>query len=138
METSKPKIKDDLSKVTPKYIEDRDLYDPPARLFRSTLRAMGVNLSKWNCFLAEHLRWSITTTDKTEAKKQRTNAVGNIKSAYFMTPTLSFNKLLAGLSILKIQECEVVLRMKDHKGEYHEVSEKFKISSSFTDEDSEK
>lgn len=132
-----PKPQYDLSKVSPKYIDDRDLRDPPARLFRATMRKLGMNLSKWNCYLADHLRWSITTTDKTEAKKQRTNALGNIKSVYFMTHTLSFQKLLAGLSILKIQECEVILRMKDHKGEMHEVSEKFKISGSLTKDDAE-
>lgn len=130
--TKVTKLKEnDLHKLTPKYIEDEDLRDPPARLFRRLLKAKEINLSKWNCLLKEHLNWEITTDNKERAKSERTTALGNIKTTYFMTPTLSFNKLLTGLSILKDAECELVIRVKGNNGEIIEVSEVIKIHSSF-------
>lgn len=122
---------DNLSKVATKFIPDHELRDPIAILFRKLLRVTNVNVSKWTTLLNSHLKWEINEKDPVKAKKMRGHQVGNIKSTFFKSYELTFQKLLAGLSILRMKECEIILRVKDHEGNVTEVSEKIRIASSF-------
>lgn len=123
----------DLHKLTAKYVEDKDLRDPAARLFRKLLRLCTINVAKWSALVNDHLRWEITEKDEKKAKEARINAIGNIKSAYFGSPTLTLPKLLAGLSILKMKDCTIIIRVTDHDGNIKEVSEHVVITSSYND-----
>ncbi len=127
----KEKAELDLRKVSSKPIDDNELQDAPARLFRKLLRVCNINVDKWTVLLNDHLRWEITEKDPKEAKRQRQTAWGNIRDAYFQKPTLTFPKLLAGLSILRMKECEIIIRTRDHEGNVFEVTEKVKIASSW-------
>lgn len=130
---AKPTKDDDsfnLTKISTKFIPDNELQDPVAILFRKLLKACRVNVSKWSVLLNSHLRWEINEKDPKKAKVMRTNHLGNIKTTYFETPTLTFQKLLAGISILKFKKCEIILRVTDHEGNVTEVSESIRIASS--------
>lgn len=116
-----------MSTISPKYVEDNELRDTPARLFRKILNAMDMNPTKWSKLLRDYLSWSITTKDREKAKNERIHQTGNIKGTYFQSPTLTFNKLLAGLSILQMKECEIIIRVKDHDGQIIEVKETMRV-----------
>ncbi|EBV8434063.1 hypothetical protein AVA65_07425 [Salmonella enterica subsp. enterica serovar Minnesota] len=116
-----------MSGISNKYVEDNQLRDTPARLFRKILNAMGMNPPMWSKLLREYLSWVVTTKDREKAKNERIHQTGNIKSSYFQSPTLTFNKLLAGLSILQMKECEIIIRVKDKEGQVIEVSETLRV-----------
>lgn len=116
-----------LSSVSVKYVEDEDLRDTPARLFRKILVEMGMNPFKWNNYLRPYLDWIITITDREKAKEARMTKTGNIKETYFQKPTLTFNKLLEGLSILRMESCEIIIKVKDADGNIITVSEEIRI-----------
>lgn len=122
----------DIGKITAGYVDDDELSDVPARLFRRLLRRLEMNVSKWTLLVNDYLRWEIRSEDPVEAKKARQDALGNIKQTYFKKPILTFPKLLAGLSIIKMKKCEVILRVTDQDDRVIEVSEVFKITSSPT------
>lgn len=124
------KSDNDFRKNIKKYVEDEDLRDSPARLFRKLTKKLGINLSKWNCLLRDYLLWTIPTKDLEKAKSERSTALGNIKSTYFMSNTLTFNKFIEGLSILKLVNCEITIKVTDGEGNVTEVSETIKIRSS--------
>ena len=116
-----------LNSISHKYVEDEELRDTPARLFRKILNKMDMNPRKWGLYLRNYLEWIVTTKDPEKAKADRMTKQGNIKDTYFQKPTLSFNKLLEGLSILEMEECEIQLTVKDHAGNTYQVSETIKI-----------
>ena len=116
-----------LSSISHKYIEDEELRDTPARLFRKLLNKMEMNPRKWASYLRNYLEWIVTIKDPEKAKADRMNKQGNIKDTYFQKETLTFNKLLEGLSILDMDECEIQLTVKDRAGKQYQVSETIKI-----------
>lgn len=116
-----------MSSISNNYVEDNQLRDTPARLFRKILNAMGMNPSMWTKLLREYLGWVVTTKDREKAKKERIHQTGNLKTTYFQSPTLTFGKLLAGLSILQMKECEIIIRVTDKDGEVIEVSERLRV-----------
>lgn len=116
-----------MNSISPKYIEDNELRDTPARLFRKILNAMDMNPGLWTKLLREYISWNVTTKDREKAKNERIHQTGNIKGSYFQSATLTFNKLLAGLSILQMQSCEVIIRVKDKEGKVIEVSETLRV-----------
>lgn len=116
-----------LSNISKKYVEDEELRDAPARLYRKILNEMEMDPQKWNSYLRDYLEWAITIEDREQAKADRITKAGNIKETYFQKNTLTFNKLLEGLSILRMDECEIILRVKDSEGVTYEVGEKIRI-----------
>lgn len=116
-----------LSNVSKKYIEDEDLRDPPARLFRAILKKMDMNPILWGNYLRDYLDWIVTNPDREKARAERTTRTGNIKDTYFQKPSLTFGKLLEGLSIIQMDSCEIILRAKDKQGNVIEVSEEIRI-----------
>lgn len=116
-----------LASISHKYVEDEELRDTPARLFRKILNKMEMNPRKWGMYIRDYLEWIVTTNDPDKAKADRMTKQGNIKDTYFQKPTLSFNKLLEGLSILDMDECEIQLTVRDRKGNSYQVSELIKI-----------
>lgn len=116
-----------LSNISKKYVEDEELRDAPARLYRKILNEMEMDPRKWNNYLRDYLEWAITIEDREQAKADRITKAGNIKETYFQKNTLTFNKLLEGLSILRMEECEIILRVKDSEGVTYEVGEKIRI-----------
>lgn len=118
-----------LSSISPKYVEDRELRDTPARLYRALLNKLGMQPHKWGIHLRRYLEYVVTTKDPEKAKAERITRTGNIKDTYFQKTTLTFNKLLEGISILGMEEVEIILRIKDSNGEIIEVSEVIQISS---------
>lgn len=125
--TKKPLRGSSLDAISHKYVEDDDLRDTPARLYRMILKKLDMNPRKWSIYLREYLDWIITTTDRDKAKADRITRSGNIKDTYFQKPTLTFNKLLEGLSILRMESCEIQLTIKDTDGNVHVVSEIIQI-----------
>lgn len=107
-----------------KYVEDEELKDTPARLFRQLLNKMDMNPFKWANYLRDFLEWMVPMVgDREKVKADRTTRAGNIKDTYFQKDTLTFNKLLEGLSILRMTSCEIIIRTKDENGNIIEVSE---------------
>lgn len=116
-----------LSSISKKFVEDRDLRDTPARLYRAILNSIDMNPQRWNQYLRDFLNWTITTKDRERAKTDRTTAQGNIKESYFQKPTLTFNKLLEGLAILQMDKCKITLEVTDKDGKVVTVSETIRI-----------
>lgn len=127
MKQQKPQRTVKLNSISPKYVEDRELRDAPARLFRALLNKLEMTPHKWTTKLRNYLDYVVTTKDPEKSKTERITRTGNIKDTYFQKPTLTFNKLLEGLSILEIEECEIILRTKDSEGNVIEVQEKIRI-----------
>lgn len=116
-----------MHNLSQRYVEDKELRDAPARLYRQILNKMDMNPRKWAMYLRDYLNYVVTVTDREKAKNERITRTGNIKDTYFQKPTLTFNKLLEGLSILKQEKCEIILRVTDEDGNVIEVSEEIRI-----------
>lgn len=99
-----------------KYVEDENLEDSPARLFRRIVNMLEMNPFKWNGYLTRYLDWMVTTKDPEKAKNERQTRTGNIKETYFQKPTLTMNKFLEGLSILEFEECIIDITARDIHG----------------------
>jgi len=110
-----------------KYVPDEGLLDPCARLFRQLLNKLDMNPTKWNAYLRNYLSWVVTTEDPEKAKIERTTRQGNIKETFFQKPTLTFPKLLEGLSILRARTCKITIEVTDENGEVITVSETIRI-----------
>ncbi|AUR81070.1 hypothetical protein FDJ25_gp006 [Vibrio phage Aphrodite1] len=113
----------DLSAITKNYTEDRDLKDPPSRLFRALLRKMDLNVSQLVLLLQEYMKWEVTTKDPVKMKSERNTLMGNIRAAYFKNDTMTFPKLLTGLSILQIKKYTLTLEVETEDGKTVKVSE---------------
>ena len=116
-----------LDSLSQKWVKDEDLTDAPARLFRQILNKVVPTPHKWTQYLREYLEWIITTTDRDKAKSDRLTRSGNIKETYFQKPSLTFNKLLEGLSILQMDSCEIIIKVKDKNGNEYIASERMRI-----------
>ena len=116
-----------MDSISQKYVRDDELQDPPARLFRAIMNKMGMNPRKWTNYLKDFLDYVVTTTDPQRAKIERVTRQGNIKDTYFQKPTLTFNKLLEGLSILRMKSCKITIEVVDENGESIVVSETIRI-----------
>lgn len=116
-----------LNNISHRYVEDHELLDVPARLYRRLLNKLSMNPLKWGNYLRDYLEWVVVSKDPDKAKVERTTRQGNIKDTYFQKNTLSFNKLLEGLSIVRMRECEIFLKCIDEDGNEYIVSEKIKI-----------
>ena len=117
-----------LSSLTPKYVEDEELRDAPARLYRKILNKLEMNPRKWNSYLARYLDWCVPKDlPAKKAKAERITRTGNIKDTYFHKHYLTFNKLLEGLSILRMESCEIQLKVTDTDGKVYIVSESIRI-----------
>jgi len=116
-----------LDSISHKYVDDDQLQDTPARLFRQLLRKMDMTPRKWISYLRDYLDWKVTTEDPDKAKEERTTRTGNIKDTYFQKPGLTFSKFLEGLSILRMAKVEVIMRVTDTEGKVYEISEPLRI-----------
>lgn len=120
----------DFQKNIKRFVPDEDLRNTPARLFRQLINKLDINLSKWNCLLRDYLKWTIQTKDPEKARSERSTEAGNIKTTYFMSNTLTFNKLIEGMSILKFVKCKITIEGIDREGNVTVVSETINIRSS--------
>lgn len=116
-----------LDSISQKYVADDDLLDTPAILYRKIIKALQMNPRKWANYLREYLDWVVTTEDPIKAKSDRITRAGNIKDTYFQKKTLTFNKLLEGLSILQMRNCTIRLTIEDRDGNIHVVEESTQI-----------
>lgn len=121
------KDKADLSAVTKNYTEDRDLKDPPARLFRALIRKLNINTSQLILLLGEYVKWEVTNPDEAKAKVERTTLLGNIRSVFFKNETMTFPKLLTGLSILQVKRYKITFEVEMEDGRTVEVSESGRV-----------
>lgn len=112
-----------LKSISGKFVPDDKLEDSPARLFRRILSKLEMDPFKWGSYLSRYLDWVVTNPDEEKARLERQTRMGNIKETYFHKPTLTFNKLLEGLSILEIEECTIDLTVKDIHGNIIRVSD---------------
>jgi len=117
-----------LDSISPRFVEDQELQDPPARLYRMLLRKMGMNPFKWTQYLRDYLEWAVPNNDPERSRIERTTRLGNIKDTYFHKKGLTFNKLLEGLSILRIDTCEVTIKVTDKDGNVYVVTDTQKIT----------
>jgi hypothetical protein len=129
MEKKKRRLRaNELSSISPRFVEDNELHDPPARLYRMLLRKMGMDPFKWTRYLRNYLEWAVPNDNPDRARVERTTRLGNIRDTYFHKPGLTFNKFLEGLSILRIDTCEVIIRVTDEDGKVYEVIDTQKIT----------
>lgn len=108
------------------FVTYEQLTDTPSRLFRRILDELDINQAKWKTYLDDYLR-SIHPDNSgpaMEVKRARSTALGNIQSTLFCSRTLSYNKFLMGLKILKVSETDVNITVKKESGEIKTVSEK--------------
>lgn len=116
-----------LSEVSNRYIEDRELRDAPSRLYRQLLVKLSMTPIKWTKLLRDYLDWVVTTKDPTAAKIERTTRSGNIKDTYFQKPTLSFAKLIEGMSIVRVKTATITITCEMEDGSIVEVEERVKL-----------
>lgn len=107
------------------YIPTEQLTDTPARLYRKILDKLGMNMAMWKSYMTDHLRFIHPDDSGTpmEVKKARGTSLGNANSAYFFSKTLSFNKLIEGLKIIKVKRVTVKIEYELETGDVYEVSE---------------
>lgn len=120
-----------LKLLSNRYVEDRDLKDPPSRLFRSLMREMGLTAPELIVYINDYLKWEVDIDDPKRANEQRTNVRGNIKTSYFNSDTMTMPKLLNGLSILKAKRVTFVMITEFHDRPDVEVRETIKIHSAY-------
>jgi hypothetical protein len=108
------------------FVPYEQLTDAPSRQFRKILEKLDINQAKWKTYLDEYLR--LMHPDDSgpamEVKRARSTALGNIQSTLFCSRTLSHNKFLMGLKILKVKEVDMVVTVTKESGETQTVSEK--------------
>lgn len=128
--TKKPPKATRLSSLSQKYVPDDFLADAPARLFRQILHKMDMDVHKWSSYLRNYLEWMVPASkgERDKVKSDRTTRTGNIKDTYFQKDTLTLNKFLEGLSILRMRSCEIIIRATDENGKVIEVSEVLMIT----------
>lgn len=117
-----------LDNISPRYVDDHELQDPPARMFRALLKKMKMEPYKWGEYLRAYLEWSVPGTDPERVRVERTTRAGNIKDTYFHKRNLTINKFLEGLSILQMDVCEITVRVVDKDGNEHIVTDIQKIT----------
>lgn len=107
------------------YVRDKDVQDTPSRLFRSIIRAKGVDSSSWKTYLDGFLRIMIPDNPKDieVVKKDRSTALGNLNDALWGKPTLTFNKLITGLQILKYNKVTITITAVNDDGSTQVVKE---------------
>lgn len=116
-----------MDSVSKKYVPDDKLQDEPAILFRKLLAKLNMEPRKWGMYLRDYLDWVVTTEDPQKAKTERITRQGNIKETYFQKPTLTFNKFLEGLSILRMKSCKITIELLDENDEIIKVEETIRI-----------
>ncbi|UYE93566.1 hypothetical protein [Shewanella phage FishSpeaker] len=112
-----------LADTISKYVKDEDLLDTPARLFRALQNRMKMNPIMWAKLLREYLEHSIVMRDKEKEKKARAHQAGNYKTVFFNNNTLTWNKLLEGVSILQAKKCKFTMQVTMMDDTVIEVSE---------------
>lgn len=107
------------------FVPEEQLTDTPSRLLRKIFKALNMNQSTWSSLMNEYLRWIHPDNSGTpaEVKKARSTTLGNTQSAYFMSKTLSFNKLIAAMKILKFRNVTFTISGETASGEKVTVSE---------------
>lgn len=116
-----------MDSISQKYVRDDELQDSPARLYRAILNKLEMNPRKWANYLRDYLNYVVTTEDPQRAKIERVTRQGNIKDTYFQKKTLTFNKLLEGLSILRMRSCKITIEVIDEDGVPTVVSETIRV-----------
>lgn len=108
------------------FVPYEQLTDTPSRLFREILIELDINMAKWKTYLDDYLRWTYPDDSgpAIEVKRARSTALGNIQSTLFCSRTLSFNKFLMALKILKISETDLNITIKTESGVTKTVGEK--------------
>ncbi|QZA70731.1 hypothetical protein AH04_258 [Erwinia phage AH04] len=117
------------------FVPYEQLTDAPSRQFRKILDELDINQAKWKTYLDDYLR-AIHPDDSgpaMEVKRARSTALGNIQSTLFCSRTLSHNKFLMGLKILKIKEVLMDITVTKESGETKTVSEKTILMKSYVD-----
>lgn len=117
----------DLSKISKGYTSDEELRDTPSRLFRALIRKKGLTVSELTLLIKEYIDWEVTNPDPVKAKLERTTLLGNIRSTYFKNDSLTFTKLLTGLSILQAKKAKITFEVEFENGETVVVEEINKI-----------
>lgn len=108
------------------FVPYEQLTETTSRLFRKIIEELGIDQATWKTYLDDYLRW-IHPDDSgpaAEVKRARSTALGNIQNTLFCSNTLSYNKFLMGLKILKISEADINIQIKTEAGTVHTVSEK--------------
>ncbi|UVD32189.1 hypothetical protein [Vibrio phage phiKT1028] len=77
--------------------------------------------------LKEYVEWEVTTEDPKKAKVERTTLMGNIRSVFFKNDTMTFPKLLTGLSILQVKRYKFTIEVEFENGEKVSVSESGRV-----------
>ena len=116
-----------MNSISAKYVEDHELRDVPARLFRMICNKMEMNPTWWAKYMRNFLEYVVTTEDREKAKAERITRTGNAKDTFWQKPTLTFNKLLEGLSILRMKKCTITLTIEDEHGKTITVSDTIQI-----------
>lgn len=108
------------------FIPYEQLTDVPSRVFRKITDVLQINQAKWKTYMDDYLRWihPDTSADAAEVKRARSTLLGNTQSTLFYSKSLSWNKLLMGLKILRITEIELSIKFKTESGEEHTITEK--------------
>lgn len=107
------------------FVPYEQLTDTPSRAFRKILEKLDINQAKWKTYLDDYLRWTYPDDSGPAdvVKRARSTALGNIQSTLFCSRTLSYNKYLMGLKILKITKVDFSVKVMTESGEEVEVNE---------------
>lgn len=114
------------------YVPFEQLTDTPARLFRMLGNAIGLNAAMWRSLMNDHLRMIHPDDSGTPAdvKKARSTSLGNAQDAYFFKHSLTFNKLLEGMKILKVRKVSITFKCELESGKEVELSESIYLRNS--------
>lgn len=112
-------------------IDAKSQTDVPLRLFRALTDQMGVAFSSWKTYLDDYIRYvHPDNLDNMETvKKERSTTIGNVNEALWMSPKLSFGKMLTGLKILKVKRLTITLKVETESGKTFVVEEVTNMSS---------
>lgn len=106
-------------------VDIKRLTDLPSRLFRNIAAQMDITVSSWKTYIDDYIR-DLHPDDPTRmdaVKKERGTAIGNINDTLWMSPKLSFNKMITGFKILKIKKVTITIKVETKSGKEYVVEE---------------
>jgi len=118
-------------KLNNKYIlSEEKLVDLPSRLFRKIWEKIDGNAAKWKTYISDWARSRHPDgSDELHAiKTARSTTIGNITKEMWFSSSLTFNKLLTALSIMKFKKVKITITLTDDDDEEIIVEEETILS----------
>lgn len=109
--------------VTP----ESELTDTPSRLYRKIFKQLGMTIEGWATYMDD---WAKKTfpdkqDDMLSVKTSRSTMIGNLTKEIWHSNSLTFNKFIQALAILKIKRIRISIQVTTDDDKQYSSSEEF-------------